>query len=122
MLRTQNNRDFFLNLAINYGGQEEIVDAARTICKLVKKGKLLPQSIDVKLFGKYLYTADLPYPDLLIRTGGEFRVSNFLLWQIAYTELWITRTFWPDFTPRHLKEALEDFACRERRFGTIKED
>jgi len=92
MLRTQNNRDFFLNLAINYGGQEEIVDAARAISKLVEKGKLSSQAIDVELFSKYLYTADLPYPDLLIRTGGEFRVSNFLLWQIAYTELWITRT------------------------------
>lgn len=122
MEKTKKNKDFFLNLAINYGGQEEIVDAVKTISKMVKKGDISPRSIDVELFRKYLYTPDLPYPDLLIRTGGEFRVSNFLLWQIAYTELWITNIFWPDFGKEHLEEALIDFARRERRFGAIKED
>ncbi len=119
--KTKNNRDFFLNLAINYGGQEEIVDTAKRICKMVKDGEISPEDVSVDLFRQYLYTADFPYPDLLIRTGGEYRVSNFLLWQIAYTELWITRTFWPDFNREDLKQALEEFACRERRFGAIKE-
>jgi len=122
MVKTEKNDSFFLNLAINYGGQEEIVDAAQKISMMVKEGKLLPEDIDVDLFRKYLYTSDLPYPDLLIRTGGEFRVSNFLLWQIAYTEFWITPTFWPDFDREHLEKALMDFSQRERRFGAIKGD
>jgi len=120
--RTKINEDFFLNLAINYGGQEEIVDAVRRISVLVREEKLLPRAIDVELFKRYLYTPDLPYPDLLIRTGGEMRVSNFLLWQIAYTEFWFTSVFWPDFDEEHLEEALQDFARRERRFGAIKGD
>jgi len=120
--RTKINEDFFLNLAINYGGQEEIVDAVRRISVLVREEKLLPRAIDVELFKRYLYTPDLPYPDLLIRTGGEMRVSNFLLWQIAYTEFWFTSVFWPDFDEEHLEEALRDFARRERRFGAIKGD
>lgn len=121
-LRTNKNRDFFLNLAINYGGQEEIVDAARNILALVKDKKISPEAVDVALFKKYLYTPDLPYPDLVIRTGGEFRVSNFLLWQIAYAEFWITSVLWPDFSEEHLDEALQDFYCRERRFGAIRGD
>jgi len=120
--RTKINEDFFLNLAINYGGQEEIVDAVRRISVLIREEKLLPRAIDVELFKRYLYTPDLPYPDLLIRTGGEMRVSNFLLWQIAYTEFWFTSVFWPDFDEEHLEEALQDFARRERRFGAIKGD
>jgi len=119
---TDKNRKFFLNLAINYGGQEEIVDAAKSICTLAKKGKISPQAIDIELFKRYLYTSDLPYPDLVIRTGGEMRVSNFLLWQIAYAELWITPIFWPDFTEEDLDRALQDFSRRERRFGAIKGD
>ncbi|MCD6257315.1 isoprenyl transferase [Candidatus Aerophobetes bacterium] len=122
MDKTKNNRDFFLNLAINYGGQEEIVDAVKIISRLVKESKVSPRKIDVEFFKRYLYTPDLPYPDLLIRTGGEFRVSNFLLWQIAYTEFWVTKVFWPDFKEEHLEEALIDFAKRERRFGAIKEE
>jgi len=119
---TDKNRKFFLNLAINYGGQEEIVDAAKSICTLAKKGKISHQAIDIELFKRYLYTSDLPYPDLVIRTGGEMRVSNFLLWQIAYAELWITPIFWPDFTEEDLDRALQDFSRRERRFGAIKGD
>lgn len=120
MKMTEKNRGFFLNLAINYGGQEEIVDAVRKLLMMVKEGKISPQDIEVDLFKKYLYTEDLPYPDLLIRTGGELRISNFLLFQIAYTEFWFTPVFWPDFNEQHLDEALRDFSRRERRFGAIK--
>jgi len=120
-LSTQNNQDFILNLAISYGGQEEIVDAVRAISLAVKKGVISPQDINKELFKRYLYTPDIPYPDLLIRTGGEFRVSNFLLWQIAYTEIWVTPVYWPDFNEEHFLEALRDYAERDRRFGRIKE-
>ena len=120
MKMTEKNEGFFLNLAINYGGQEEIVDAVRKLLMMVKEGKISPQDIEVDLFKKYLYTEDLPYPDLLIRTGGELRISNFLLFQIAYTEFWFTPVFWPDFNEQHLDEALRDFSRRERRFGAIK--
>ncbi len=119
---TQKNRSFFLNLAINYGGQEEIIDGVRKVAYLIQKGEISPEKIDIEFFKKLLYIPDLPYPDLLIRTGGEFRVSNFLLWYIAYTEFWITDVLWPDFDREHLRQALEDFARRERRFGSIKEE
>jgi len=119
---TQKNRSFFLNLAINYGGQEEIIDGVREVAYLIQKGEISPEKIDIEFFKKLLYIPDLPYPDLLIRTGGEFRVSNFLLWYIAYTEFWITDVLWPDFDREHLRQALEDFARRERRFGSIKEE
>jgi len=119
MDRTRRNSKFFLNLAINYGGQEEIVDAARRLCQLVKDGTLSQTDIDVGVFREYLYTPDLPYPDLVIRTGGDHRISNFLLWQIAYAELLITEVFWPDFDAPHLDEALLDYSMRERRFGAI---
>jgi undecaprenyl diphosphate synthase len=122
MDRTRENTDFSLNLAINYGGQEEIVDAARRLCQAVKCGMLSEDSIDTGLFREYLYTPELPYPDLVIRTGGEHRVSNFLLWQIAYAELWITQIFWPDFSAEHLDNALFDYANRERRFGAVSEE
>lgn len=122
MALTRDNEDFIFNLALNYGGQEEILDAAKRIAQEVKKGGLSLEDIDVGLFKRYLYTDDLPYPDLLIRTGGEYRVSNFLLWQIAYTELWITPIFWPDFGKKEFMEALKDYAHRERRFGGIRED
>ncbi|MCK4617398.1 undecaprenyl diphosphate synthase family protein, partial [Candidatus Aerophobetes bacterium] len=92
------------------------------IAQEVKKGDLSPEEIDLTLFKRYLYTDDLPYPDLLIRTGGEYRVSNFLLWQIAYTEFWVTPIFWPDFGKKEFIKALEDYAHRERRFGGIRED
>jgi len=122
MSHTQPNRKFILNLAIDYGGQEEIVDAVRSLFSQVKQGELSPEEIDVALFKNYLYMADLPYPDLLIRTGGDFRVSNFLLWYIAYTELWITTTFWPDFGKEDFLRALRDYANRERRFGGISQE
>lgn len=121
-LMTRANKKFFLNLAINYGGQEEIVDAARSISILTKKGEILPEDIDVELFRKHLYAPDIVYPDLIIRSGGDFRVSNFLLWEIAYAEFWITSTFWPDFNQEHLDAALHDFAQRQRRYGAIQGD
>jgi len=119
---TQNNDKLYLNLAINYGGQEEIVDAVKKITEGIKKRTLASQEIDVDLFRKYLYTADQPYPDLLIRTSGEQRVSNFLLWQIAYAELWITPTLWPDFEKEEFIKAIRDYASRKRRFGGLEEE
>jgi len=119
---TRNNQDFILNLAISYGGQEEIVDAVKAISFAVKKGTISFSDINKELFKRYLYTPDIPYPDLLIRTGGEFRVSNFLLWQIAYTEIWITPICWPGFNEEHFLEALRDYAGRERKFGRIREE
>ena len=122
MSLTKDNKDFFLNLAIDYGGQEEIIDAAKALIKEVVRGNLAVEEIDIDLFKQYLYLKDLPSPDLLIRTGGEYRVSNFLLWHIAYTELWMTPVFWPDFGEKEFLMALKDYAKRERRFGKIKEE
>lgn len=119
---TQNDDKLYLNLAINYGGQEEIVDAAKKIAEEIRKGTLVSQEIDVDLFRKYLYTANQPYPDLLIRTSGEQRVSNFLLWQIAYAELWITPTLWPDFGKEEFIKAIRDYTNRNRRFGGLGEE
>ncbi len=119
---TQNNDKLHLNLAINYGGQEEIVDAGKKIAEESRKGTLASQEIDVDLFRKYLYTEDQPYPDLLIRTSGEQRVSNFLLWQIAYAELWITPTLWPDFEKEEFIKAIRDYVSRKRRFGGLEEE
>jgi undecaprenyl diphosphate synthase len=106
-----------LNLALSYSGRAEIIDGVRRLLADAKTHRLDPASIDDELFASYLYTAGLPDPDLLIRTSGEMRISNFLLWQLAYTELWITETLWPDFRRRHLYEAIADFQRRERRFG-----
>jgi undecaprenyl diphosphate synthase len=104
-----------LNLALSYSGRAEIVDAVQ---RLIAEGP--PASpLDEASFGRYLYTAGLPDPDLLIRTSGEMRLSNFMLWQLAYTELWITDTLWPDFRRRHLFQAVSDFQGRERRFGRV---
>lgn len=103
-------------LALNYGGRTEIVDAVK---RILRENRLKPEEIDETSFSRYLYTADIPDPDLLIRTSGELRISNFLLWQIAYAEIWITPDFWPDFNRRHLLQALFDYQKRERRFGAI---
>ncbi len=107
-----------LNLALNYGARGELCDAMRALAGDVRNGSLALDAIDDDVLGKYLYTAGLPDPDLLIRTGGELRVSNFLLYQIAYAELWATRTLWPDFDAAHLDLALGEFASRQRRFGS----
>jgi undecaprenyl diphosphate synthase len=108
-----------LTLALNYGGQTEIVDATRAIATKVAKGEIDPDKIDKDTIREHLYSAGVPDPDLLIRTSGELRVSNFLLWQIAYTEIVITETLWPEFRKEHLVRAIKEFQMRERRFGGI---
>jgi undecaprenyl diphosphate synthase len=114
--RTSTNTGMRFNIALNYGGRAEIVDAAR---RAMASG-IAPAELDERRFGEFLYTAGQPDPDLLIRTSGEMRVSNFLLWQIAYAEIWVTDTFWPDFRCRHLLEAILAYQKRDRRYGGIK--
>ncbi|HQC52577.1 MAG TPA: polyprenyl diphosphate synthase [Lentisphaeria bacterium] len=106
-----------LTLALSYGSRNEIAQAAQTIARLAKAGAIDPETLDEASFAGYLQTADLPDPDLIIRTGGEQRLSNFLLWQASYAEIWFTDTFWPDFAEPQFRQALEDFAHRQRRFG-----
>lgn len=108
-----------LNLAISYGSRSEIARAARLLAERVRNGTLVPEEIDEELFSSHLYTAGLPDPDLLIRTSGELRISNFMLWQLAYTEMHITPVLWPDFTREHFYGAILDFQRRERRFGRV---
>ena len=108
-----------LNLAISYGSRFEIVQAARRLAERVREGTLMPGEIDEALFAEQLYTAADPEPDLLIRTSGELRISNFMLWQLAYTELYVTDVLWPDFTREHLFAAILDYQRRERRFGRV---
>ena len=117
--RTSGNTGLLLNLAINYGGRAELVDAVRRLIDDVDQGRLKAGTIDEETFGRYMYTRDVPDPDLLIRTSGEMRVSNFLLWQIAYTEIHVTDVFWPDFRRPHLYQAILDYQSRERRFGGV---
>jgi undecaprenyl diphosphate synthase len=117
--RTRDNQGLNLVLAINYGGRREIVDAARQLARQVSEGSLRPDEIDEERFSDALYLSGLPDPDLLIRTGGEMRISNFLLWEIAYSELYVTPVLWPDFRRDHLAEAIREFQHRERRFGAV---
>lgn len=119
--QTAGNKDMVLSLALSYGGRQEILRACRHIAEACLAGELKPEDLDQNIFSRYLYTADLPDPDLLIRTGGDIRVSNFLLWQIAYTEIFVTPTYWPDFRETQLEEALEDYRKRQRRFGRTGE-
>ncbi len=111
------NPAMFLNLCLSYGGRQEIVDAARALSEKAVRGEILPGAIDEQLFSQHLYRPDFPDPDLLIRTGGESRVSNFLLWEIAYSEIFITPTLWPDFRSADLADAINVYGTRERRFG-----
>jgi len=113
---TSRNTGMLFNIALNYGGRAEIVDAAR---RAIEAG-VAPVDLDEQKFASFLYTAGQPDPDLLIRTSGEMRVSNFLLWQIAYSEIWVTDTLWPDFRRRHLLEALLAYQKRDRRYGGLK--
>jgi undecaprenyl diphosphate synthase len=115
--QTRDNGSLKLVFALSYGGRAEIVDAARRLLRDAEVGRVDPDALDEKLFASYLYDPELPDPDLLIRTGAESRVSNFLLWQIAYAELYVVDVMWPDFRAEHLREALRDFQTRERRFG-----
>ncbi len=119
--KTRFNRGMILNLALSYGGRAEIVNAAKKFAKLVKEGKMEPEELQEETFSTFLYTKDLPDPDFLIRTSGEQRLSNFLLYQCAYTELYFTTTLWPDFREKEFLEALRDYQRRERRFGKISE-
>jgi undecaprenyl diphosphate synthase len=116
---SQDNTGMGLSLAINYGSRTELIDAVRDLARQVQAGTLAPEQIDEAVINSALYTAGLPDPDLLIRTAGEMRVSNFLLWQISYAELWVTDLCWPDFDRAVLHEALRAFAARERRFGGL---
>ena len=114
---TKGNSGVILNLALDYGGRDEIINATGKIAKDVLSGKVNAKDISEDLFSKYLYTNKLPDPDLLIRTGGEFRVSNFLLWQISYSELYITKKLWPDFTKKDFEKAVSAYTKRDRRQG-----
>jgi undecaprenyl diphosphate synthase len=118
---TSNNTGLNLVLALSYSSRWEIVDAVKKIASDVKEGKIDPADMNSRTFETYLSTAGIPDPELLIRTSGEFRVSNYLLWQIAYTELYFTPTLWPDFRREHLYQAIADYQRRERRFGKISE-
>ncbi len=118
---SKNNTGMILCLALNYGGRTEIADAAKKLAEEVKRRKLDLQDINEDTFKSYMYMPEMPDTDLLIRTGGEMRVSNFLLWEISYAELWFTHVYWPEFRKKHLEEALGDYAKRERRFGGLIE-
>jgi len=118
--RTAGNTGLTLCLAINYGSRTEIVDAVRALAERVKRGELQPADIDEEAVSEALYTAGMRDPDLLIRTAGEMRVSNYLLWQISYAELWVTPKCWPDFDAETLHDACRAFAARDRRFGGLK--
>ena len=115
--QTSSNTGMLLTLALSYGGRQELSMAAARVARDVLAGKLTPEEISVECFGSYLDTGGLPDPDFLIRTSGEMRISNFLLWQLAYTELYFTETNWPDFTINEFNKALFDYQSRERRFG-----
>ena len=117
MEETKHNQAVYFNVAINYGSRLEIVKACRRIAEKIEQRQLKPEAIDEGLLSEYLYTSHSPDPDLLIRTSGEMRLSNFLLWQMAYTEIYITDTLWPDFNRKELIQALEAYQKRDRRFG-----
>jgi undecaprenyl diphosphate synthase len=119
MMETANNQDVCLNVAINYGGRQEIIQACRRLAQQVECGQLLPKDINERLFSESLYTAGIGDPDFLIRTSGEMRLSNFLLWQMAYTEIYVTNTLWPDFSRETFAEALINYQKRDRRFGKV---
>ncbi|MFQ6674718.1 MAG: isoprenyl transferase [Fidelibacterota bacterium] len=119
--RTAGNTGLNLVLALNYGGRTEILDALREICRKVARGSLSPDKLSEAIFSRHLYTAGIPDPDMVIRTSGEHRISNFLLWQLAYSELYITPVHWPAFRRAELYEAILDYQCRERRFGRVSE-
>ena len=116
---TKNNQGLRFNLALSYGGRTEIVEAVKTLIREFQNKKRSPDQIEEGLFAEYLYTKDLPDPDLLIRTGGEMRISNFLLWQLSYSEMYFTDKFWPDFEKQDLMQAIAEYGRRTRRFGRV---
>lgn len=117
---TKNNKDVIFNIALNYGGRQELVHACQALAKACEHGEMHWQDIDEKAVADHLYTAGQPDPDLLIRSSGELRLSNFLLWQVAYTEFWVTDTYWPDFRAGDLYDAVYAFQKRDRRYGGLK--
>lgn len=119
MAETQHNQDIQFTVATNYGGRQEILEATRAIAHLVQQGKIQPQDIDEELFTNHLYTKGICDPDLVIRTSGEMRISNFLLWQMAYSEIYVTDTLWPDFDRSEFHRALSSYQQRDRRFGKV---
>jgi len=119
--KTSGNTGLNLNLALNYGSRRELVMAVQKLVQDIQAGKQTPEKIDEALLSSYLDTSDMPDPDLLIRTGGEYRLSNFLLWQCAYTEFMVTETYWPDFREQQLLEAIYEYQNRERRYGMLSE-
>jgi undecaprenyl diphosphate synthase len=117
--KTKNNKELFFNIAFNYGSRQEIIDAVKKIYSAAKNNFINIDNMNTKTFSNFLYTENFPDPDLLIRTSGESRISNFLLWQIAYTELYFTKTLWPDFSKKHFLKAIYNFQKRSRRFGKL---
>lgn len=117
--QTKNNEKLILTLAVNYGARNEIITAIKILANDILNGKIDVDSINENIFKNYLYTHNIPDPDLLIRTSGEYRLSNFLLWQCAYTEFWYTDVYWPDFKKKDLYEAIDNFSKRKRRFGKV---
>ena len=115
--KTAQNDGLVLCVALSYGGRQEIVSAAKKVAALVQNGDLSLSDIDVKTFSSLLYTAGMPDPDLLVRTSGEYRISNYLLWQMAYTEMYFSQILWPDFSENELKKIIEEYEKRERRYG-----
>jgi undecaprenyl diphosphate synthase len=119
--KTKNNKGLQFNIAFNYGSRKEILHSVKEIAKLLQSGKIKIEEIDEALLEDFLYTKDIPDPDLVIRTSGEVRLSNFLLWQISYSELYFTDTYWPDFDEKSYQKALDEYSNRKRRFGSLKE-
>lgn len=117
---TKDNDGLVFNVALNYGGRAEILKSVKTILDKVSSGEISQEDLTEDSISSYLYTAEMPDPDLIIRTGGEYRLSNFLTWQSAYSELYVTDVYWPDFTPAELEKAIEAYNGRERRFGGLK--
>jgi len=118
-LKTRHNTGLTVVLALNYGSRQEIAEASKRLARDVLSGRVNPESIDTEVFSRYLYTFGIPDPDLLIRTSGEMRISNFLLWQLSYAELYFARKLWPDFKVQDFKRALDEYGARERRFGGV---
>ncbi len=117
--RTADKKVMTVNLAINYGGRDEILHSVKEVAKKVKKGEFKVEQITENVIGNHLYTKDQPDPDLIIRPSGEYRLSNFMIWQVAYSEFWFSDILWPDFTPDDLDKAIADYSARSRRFGGV---